>query len=98
MKYLVEDRKIDPAVVVKAKISETPDSDAIIFNYADYDEEKKQWMLVHRKTLKLARPDGKKDCFATKGTKRCLYGKNMIDENVSEIVLCEGEIDALSWH
>src|SRR6478736_164580 len=46
MKYLVEDRKIDPAVVVKAKISETPDSDAIIFNYADFDEEKKQWMLV----------------------------------------------------
>lgn len=98
MKYLVEDRKLDPAVIVKAKIGETPDGDAVIFNYADFDDEKKQWMLAHRKTLKLARNDGKKDCFGTKGTKRCLYGKNLIDENVSEIVLTEGEIDALSWH
>lgn len=97
MLYLTQQRKIDPGVVAKAKIGETPDSDAIIFNYADFDNEKKQWMLVHRKTLKLARPDGKKDCFGTKGTKRCLYGKNLIDDNVSEIVLCEGEVDALSW-
>ncbi len=98
MKYLVDERKIDPAVIAKAKIGETPEGDAIVFNFADFDNEKKQWMLAHRKTLKLARPDGKKDCWSTKGTKRCLYGKNMIDDNVSEIVICEGETDALSWH
>lgn len=97
MKYLVEERKIDPLVIAKAKISETPEGDAVVFNFADYDNEKKQWMLVHRKTLKLARPDGKKDCFSTKGTKRCLYGKNLIDDNVSEIVITEGEIDALTY-
>ncbi len=97
-KYLAGERKIDPAVIVKAKVGQSPDGGAIVFNYADYDEEKKAWMLAHRKTLNLGRPNGKKDMFSTKGTKRCLYGKQMIDDNVSEVVLCEGEIDALTWH
>lgn len=98
MKYLTEERRISPEVIAKAKISESPEGDAIVFNFADFDNEKKQWMLAHRKMLKLARPDGKKDCWSSKGTKRCLYGKNMIDDNVSEIVICEGETDCLSWH
>lgn len=97
MKYLVEERKLDPAVIAKAKIGETEGSQAIIFPYADFDDEKKMWVLAHKKTISLARPNGKKDCMTTKGTKRCLYGKNLIDDNVSEIVICEGEVDALSW-
>ncbi len=95
--YLKNERKISPEVITKAKIGQSADGGAIVFNYADFDEEKKQWMLVHRKTLNLGRPNGKKDMFSTKGTKRCLFGKQMIDDNVSELVLCEGEIDALSW-
>lgn len=97
-KYLVEERKIDPNVLARAKIGITDDGTGLIFGYSDFDEEKKQWLLVHKKTLRLARPDGKKDMFSTKGTKRCLYGKHMIDDNISELVLCEGEIDALTWH
>jgi twinkle protein len=27
-----------------------------------------------------------------------LYGKNLIEDNVSELTICEGEIDALSWN
>ncbi len=97
-KYLVEDRKIDPAIIAKAKIGESEGSKGIVFPYADFDDEKKMWVLAHRKTINLERPNGKKDCFSTKGTKRCLYGKNLIDDNTSNIVICEGEIDCLSWH
>jgi twinkle protein len=97
MKYLVEERKIDPAIIIKAKVGESEGSRGIVFPYADYDDEKKMWVLAHKKTINLERPNGKKDCFSTKGTKRCLYGKNLIDDNTSEIVICEGEIDCLSW-
>jgi len=98
MDYLVGERRLDPIVVASSKISETDDGKAIVFNFADYDDEKKGWITAHRKFLRLERPDGKKDTWTTKGTKRCLYGKNLITENDSELVICEGEIDALSWN
>lgn len=97
MDYLVLQRRIDPRVVVAAMISETFDGAAICFPFLERDDSGK-FVGVHRKYLNLERPDGKKVSWATKGTKRCLYGKNLIDDNVSEITLCEGEIDALSWH
>jgi len=98
MDYLVGERKLDPVVLAKAKVCENMEEDAIAFPYLEKDNETGNWVAVHRKFLKLARPDGKKDCFSTKGTKRCLFGKNLIDDNVSEIVISEGEIDALSWN
>jgi twinkle protein len=98
MDYLVGERRIDPIVVANSKVSETEDGKAIVFNFADYDDESKRWIIAHRKYLRLARPDGKKDTWTTKGTKRCLFGKNLITDNDSELVICEGEIDALSWN
>lgn len=97
MDYLVLERRLDPIIVAKARICETDDGTAISFPYFEWDAEKKTWSCFHRKYVKLARPDGKKDMWSTKGTKRALYGKNMIEDNVSELVICEGEIDALSW-
>lgn len=96
--YLTLERRLDPLIVAKAKIGETDDGKTIIFSFAEWSPETKGFLCVHRKYLKLERPDGKKDVQTTKGTKRCLYGKNLIDDNVSEIIICEGEIDALSWH
>ncbi len=96
--YLIEQRKIDPAVVSRFKIGETADKEDIVFNFAEWDTEANRWICVHRKYLKVDRPEGKKIVRSSKGTKRCLYGKQVIDENVSEIVICEGEIDALTWH
>ena len=98
MDYLVIERRIDPIVVANSKISETDDGKAIVFNFAEYVDESKSWVIAHRKYLRLARPDGKKDTWTTKGTKRCLYGKNLVTDNDSELVICEGEIDALSWN
>lgn len=98
MDYLTLERKLDPIVVASAKVGETDDGSSIIFNFADWNDEKSQWMLAHRKFLKLQRDsDGKKQTYSSKGTKRCLYGKNLIKDDVSEIVISEGEIDALSW-
>jgi twinkle protein len=98
MDYMVLTRGLNPIVVAKAKITETEDGLAIAFPFIEKDPESGKENAVHRKYLKLERPDGKKETWTTKGTKRCLYGKNLIDENVSEITICEGEIDALSWN
>jgi twinkle protein len=98
MNYLINERKLDPNVIVAAKVGETPDGQAIVFNFADWDNESNRFVVAHRKYLKLARPDGKKDSWASKGTKRCLYGKNLVGDNVSELVITEGEIDALTWN
>lgn len=98
MDYLVCERRLDPVVLCNAKVCETEDGSAIAFPFIERDEETGKDACVHRKYLKLERPNGKKETWTTKGTKRCLYGKNLIDDNVSEIVICEGEIDALSWN
>lgn len=97
MDYLILERKLDPIVVSNAKVCETDDGLAMVFPFIEHDAESGKDIAVHRKYLKLERVDGKKQSWATKGTKRCLYGKNLIGENVSEIVVCEGEIDSLSW-
>lgn len=97
MDYLTIERRIDPIVIAKAKVAESEDGTTIVFPYMEINPATSQETCVHRKMLKLARPDGKKDMRSTKDTKHCLYGKTLIDDNTSEIVICEGEIDALSW-
>lgn len=96
--YLTIERRLNPVVTSNARVCETEDGEAIVFPYLEFDKESGKFQCVHRKFLKLARPDGKKDTWVSKGTKRCLYGKNLIEDNISELVICEGEIDALSWH
>lgn len=98
MDYLTLERRLDPITLAKARVCATDEDDAIAFPFIEHDVESNKDICVHRKFLKLDRPDGKKDSWTTKGTKRCLYGKNLIDDNVSELVICEGEIDALTWN
>jgi twinkle protein len=98
MDYLTIERRLDPVVLTKAKVCESEDGAAVVFPFIERDQEAGKDVCVHRKFLKLERPDGKKETWTTKGTKRCLYGKNLIDENFSDLVICEGEIDALSWN
>lgn len=98
MDYLITERRLNPITVTSAKVAEDETGESAVFPYYEKDPESGKDVCVHRKVMKLARPNGKKEIYSTKGTKRCLYGKNLITENVSELVICEGEIDALSWH
>jgi len=98
MDYLTLERRLNPIVICNASIAETDDGEAMVFPFIEHDAESGKNICVHRKYLKVDRPDGKKDSWSTKGTKRCLFGKQLINENVSELVITEGEIDALSFH
>ena len=97
MDYLTIERRLDPIVLANSRICETDDGNEIVFPYLESKPETNEIHCVHRKYLAVDRPNGKKMIRATKGTKRCLYGKTLISENVSEITITEGEIDALSF-
>lgn len=92
MDYLCITRRLDPIVVAKAKLGETKDGEWIVIPYFEAGEKE----AFHIKRLKVDRKDGKKEMFASRGTRRSLYGKHLIDENVSELTITEGELDALS--
>lgn len=96
MDYLVLERRIDPTVIAKAHIADTEDGETIVFPFYEFNPEGKH-VAVHRKYLRLERPNGKKESWSTAGTKRCLFGKQMIGPEVNELVICEGEIDSMSW-
>lgn len=95
MDYLVVERRLDPLIIASSKICETDEGDAIVFPFLERNEDGKE-ICVHRKYLRIDRKNGKKDISTTKGTKRCLFGKTLISDNTSEIVITEGEIDSLS--
>ena len=66
--------------------------DAVIFPFIRDGE------LVMCKRLKIEREKGKKDIRPTsKNQEHTLFGWHMIG-NARQVVICEGEIDALSWH
>lgn len=52
--------------------------------------------LIGVKYLGLDRPGGKKQIRAEKDTEPCLFGWQAIPNNVREVVIVEGEIDAMS--
>lgn len=94
MDYLVIERRLDPIVVANAKIGESKDGEWVVIPYFDPGEKE----AFHIKRMKVDRPNGKKEIVASKGTRRSLYGKHLIGDDVSNIVITEGEIDALSLH
>lgn len=93
MDYLTITRRLDPLVIANAKIGESKDGEWIVIPYFDPGNKD----AFHIKKLKVDRVNGKKEMFASKGTKRGLFGKQLIDDDTAEITITEGEIDALSF-
>jgi twinkle protein len=90
MKYLTEERKITAEVIAAYKIGEDPQN--IIFPYL-YENQLK---LV--KFLGLQRDErGKKKCFVESGCEPCLFGWQVVGDKDREIIITEGEIDAMTW-
>lgn len=90
--YLTETRKLSPEAVAAYKLCQGEHyGPAVVFPYYHDGH------LVHTKHLSLSRPDGKKQIKTSKDTLPCLFGWQAIPANAREIVICEGEIDALSF-
>ena len=84
--YLVEDRNISGEVMNKYRIGEN--GDKIIFPFFRDDE------LVMAKTR--AAEDGASPKPTEAGCEKILFGWQAIDANARQVVITEGEIDALS--
>lgn len=54
--------------------------------------------LINCKYLALVRPDGKKATLQEGGCEPCLFGWQTIPAGARAVVICEGEIDAMTWY
>lgn len=94
MDYLVGERLIDPIVLAKNRMADCHNGEVIVFPYFEPGSPK----AVHLKYLAIERDEeGKKKMWSSDGTKRCLFGKPAVSDDDREIVITEGEIDALSY-
>lgn len=88
--YLTGDRKLSPETVKAFQVAEKGRD--IVFPYKRGDE------LVMWKTISIDRPEGKKQVRVSKDSEPILFGWQAIDPNASYVVICEGEIDAMTVH
>jgi twinkle protein len=88
--YLTLKRGLTAETITTFNIPQSDDE--IIFNY--YRDN----TLIFVKTLKLERKNDAKQMYVSPNAEPCLYGWQAIPSNAREIVICEGEIDAMTFH
>jgi twinkle protein len=89
--YLTKERKLTPKTIACYRVAESGHD--IIFPFLRDDKS------VMVKRLKLQRgPDGKKDIRPTSANQEpALFGWQALPSTARTVVICEGEIDAMSW-
>jgi twinkle protein len=90
MNYLVNERKLSVETIRAYKIGEC--NRDIIFPYWRHDE------LVFIKYLKLERDGNKKNISVEANCEPCLFGWHHIPPDARSVVICEGEIDAMTLY
>jgi twinkle protein len=99
-KYLVEERRITPEALRRARVGEgrvwmpMAGGPTDVWVVPVYDASGA--VLLNAKYMALDRPDGKKDIRAAKGADYHLIGMHLIEPGSGPVVLCEGEPDWLS--
>lgn len=91
LEYL-NSRKISESTMVLFKVYVDMSGNRICFpSYVENE-------LYRVKSLKIERIDGKKEMIVTQNSEPCLFGWQALDGTERRIIICEGEIDALSWY
>lgn len=89
-KYLVDDRKLSFATIQAFKIGQC--GNEIVFPYLRAGE------VIFIKYIKLERINNKKQIRIEANCEPCLFGWHMIPDYSRSVVICEGEIDAMSLY
>ena len=93
LEYLTGERKLTLETIQAFKICATKEDDAIIFPFFRDGE------LVNTKHLKLDRDSGgKKTTWQAPDAEPCLFGWELVREDVKAVLIVEGEIDAMSLY
>lgn len=110
LNYLVNERRLDPVVIEAYGIGQTLDGRAIVYPYflTETEEESELRAAVESEDGRRAGPawlkfealervDGKKKEWVTVGAPKCLFGKPVIRRGARELIITEGEKDAMAW-
>ncbi len=92
--YLTEVRRLSPAILAQYRVGEHRDQAAMCFaQLADSGK-----AVAFAKYVAVQRqPDGsKREWSDPKGANPGVWGKHAVSEDADELVICEGEIDAMS--
>lgn len=105
--YLTEKRKLDAGLLVDYSVGETLDGEAYSFAYkwrpAQWPANREKPLFEFCKVVRVDRPEGKKiEWRDPKGAKNILFGMcspMVLSSHLDggELVICEGEIDAITW-
>ncbi len=88
--YLTKQRKLNNKTIFDYKINQH--GQEIVFPYIRNDE------IIFVKYLKLQRENNKKRMRVEPDCEPCLFGWNMLPNDSRLVILCEGEIDAMSLY
>ncbi|KTD21997.1 bifunctional DNA primase/helicase [Legionella israelensis] len=88
--YLVDERKLVVKTLQSFKIGQK--ENYIVFPYL------RDGVAIFVKYLRLQRSNGKKEIQVEPNCEPCLFGWQMIPNNARSVVICEGEIDAMSLY
>lgn len=88
--YLINERKISEETLSTFKMQQNGND--IVFPYYVENE------IILLKYLKLERDGGKKKMWIEANCEPCLFGWQAVPKNARRIVICEGEIDAMSLY
>lgn len=95
VKYLTVDRKLPPEIVERYKVGERVGENDRAVVYAAFSPD---GVHVASKYIALTRtPDGKKRIWNDKDCPPALWGWQAISPNSREIIITEGQIDAMTW-
>lgn len=86
-KYLIEDRLLSQDILDLFRVKETKDQSKMIFQSFRDGE------LISAKVRSL---DNKHDMKVSPGCEPCLFGWQAVDERAREVVITEGELDAMT--
>ncbi|CAE6946284.1 hypothetical protein R69608_05539 [Paraburkholderia nemoris] len=93
LSYLTNERKLSIETIAAFKVGATKDDDAIIFPFLRDGE------LVNTKHLAVERDaNGKKKTWQASDAEPCLFGWDLVREDVKAVLIVEGEIDAMSLY
>jgi twinkle protein len=94
MRYLTEDRLLLPDTLREYRIQETSmkSKEWIEFPYYRNGE------VIFIKYLALERKEGSKDFFVTPNAEPCLFGWDQLAPDAREVIITEGEINAMTLH
>lgn len=96
-KYLSIERGIPLAILARYGVGATTDERAVMFPYLAPDAEPEKGKGVEMiKFLGLERENGEKKVWTSKAPVKALFGKAGTPASAKKLVICEGEIDAMT--